>query len=277
MKTRGISLVIAVVTMGIGATLAADDSARVTEAVNEVERGSKTSGKLTATVGTEVRDGEFLETEARSRAALLLPTASITRLGSNTIFNYSAESNTIDLQQGTILFCKPKDAAKLNIMTAGISAGITGTTGFASIKGEGSKKTYILGIIEGHSVAHADEHPFPLGSGDILEFKPGAKPFIFAYDLPRFVKSTPLIKNFKGTLPNQHYIDRAIAEYDDDVSRGFITPPSQAIDYTGDIPFLSNTDFDSAQNAQGQSKGAPPPPSNPYRGSYGSVPFNTGH
>jgi len=262
--------------MGIGTALAAGQPAKVTEAVNNVEHGSKTTDKETATVGTEVRDGEFLETEARSRAALLLPTTSITRLGSNTVFNYSAESNTIDLEKGTILFCKPPDAARLNIMTAGISAGITGTTGFVSVKGDGSKKTYILGIIEGHTTAHAGDHPFPLGSGDILEFKPGEKPFIFAYDLPRFVKSTPLIKNFKGALPNQHEIDRALAEYEDDVSRGFIVPPSKGIDYTGDIPFLSSPAFDSAQNALGQSKGAPPPPTNPNRG-YTPGPFNSSH
>ena len=275
MKTWGISLLLAVFVQGISAAMAADDSARVTEAVNQVEHGSKASGKETATVGTEVRDGEFLETEARSRAALLLPTTSITRLGSNTIFNYSAESNTIDLQQGTILFCKPKNASTLNIMTAGISAGITGTTGFVSVKGEGSKKTYVLGIIEGHAVGHADEHPFPLGAGDILEFKAGEKPFIFAYDLPRFVKSTPLIKNFKGTLPNQHDIDRALAEYEDDVSRGFIVLPSSAIDYSGDIPYLSSPSYSSAMNALGQPKGAPPPP--PPSGGYSPGPFNSSH
>ena len=151
----------------------------MTEVVNQVDYGAKSSGKSPASVGTEVRDGQFLETESQSRAALLLPTTSITRLGSNTVFNYSSESNTIDLQQGTILFCKPKGASGLNIMTAGISASISGTTGFVSVKGEGSKTTYIFGIIEGHATAHADEHPFLVGSGEILEFKGGAKPFHF--------------------------------------------------------------------------------------------------
>jgi hypothetical protein len=257
MKKRGVSFLFVIFALGTSAALAVDQSAKVTEAVNRVEYGSKDSGKLNASVGTEIQNGEYLETEAQSRAALLLPSTSVTRLGSNTVFNYSVESNTIDLQEGTILFCKPKDASKLNIMTAAISAGITGTTGFLSIEtGKGNHKTYILGIIEGHAVAHADDHPFPLGSGDILEFRPGEKPFVFSYDLPRFVKSTPLINKFKGTLPNQSYIDRALAEYEDDVSRGFIVPPSKAIDYSGDIPLLSNPAYDSALNAQGQSREA---------------------
>ena len=99
--------------------------------------------------------------------------------------------------------------------------------------------------------------------------------FIFAYDLPRFVKSTPLIKNFKGTLPNQHDIDRALAEYEDDVSRGFIVLPSSAIDYSGDIPYLSSPSYSSAMNALGQPKGAPPPP--PPSGGYSPGPFNSSH
>lgn len=260
MKTRRITYLAVAFALGIGPSLEADQPAKVTEAVNVVEHGSNESATTPATVGTSVHDGEYLKTGSKSRAEMLLPTASITRLGSNTIFNYSTESNTVDLQAGTILFCKPKDARQLTIKTAAVTAGITGTTGFISVKGSGGKATYILGIIEGHAVAHADNHPFPLGAGDILEFKPGARPFLFPYDVPRFVKSSPLLTKFKGHLPNQSYIDAELASYQDDVSRGFIRPPSHAIDYSGDIPILLTPAYDSAHNSQGQSKGAPPPP-----------------
>jgi hypothetical protein len=199
---------------------------------------------------------------------MLLPTASITRLGANTIFNYSVESNTVDLQAGTILFCKPRDARELTIKTAAVTAGITGTTGFESIHTVARQTTYILGLIEGHTTAWADGHPFPLGPGDILEFKPGSNPFKFAYDLPRFVKTFSLLTKFSGHLPNQPYIDREVAIYRDDVLRGFIQTPSHAIDYSSEIPILSTVAFDSALNAQGQPKGnagnsAPGNPSSP--------------
>ena len=62
-------------------------------------------------------------------------------------------------------------------------------------------------------------------------------------------------------MPNQSYVDKAVADYEDDVSRGFIVPPSKAIDYSGDIPVYLNPAYDSAQSAQGQSKGPPPPSS----------------
>jgi FecR protein len=274
MKIRYVIYLAVAFVLGMCPSLEADESAKVTEVFNWVEHGISDSATTPAAVGTAVHDGEYLKTGSQSRAEMLLPTASITRLGANTIFNYSVESNTVDLQAGTILFCKPKDARQLTIKTAAVTAGITGTTGFISVKGTESKKTYILGLIEGHATAHADGHPFLLGAGDILEFKAGSKPFLFPYEVPRFVKSSPLLTKFKGHLPNQSYIDRELASYADDVGRGFIQPPSHAIDYSGDIPILLTPAYDSAQNSQGQSKGGPPPPPpqqpyNPSRSSFG--------
>ena len=262
MNTRVVASIAIVFWAGIGFCRGAG-SATVTEAVNIVNYGSQSTGDFSpAGKGTPIRAGDAVRTGPQSRAELLLPTTSITRLGSNTIFNYSVDSNEVDLQAGTILFCKPKGAQQLNIKTAAVTAGITGTTGFVSVQGEGKKRIYTSGLIEGHAIAHADDHPFALGPGDILQFRPGQKPFMFAYDVPRFLKSSTLVKKFSSTLPNQAAIDRELAEYADDVSRGFIVPPSKAIDYSGDIPVLSTLDFGSAQNAQGQASkgGAPPPP-----------------
>ena len=278
MKTRLLSYLACAFVLGNGPSLVADQPATVTVAVNAVHHGSSESSITTpAPKGTSVHDGEFLETGALSRAELQLPSTSVTRLGANTVFNYSVESNTVDLQAGTILFCKPKEAERLNIKTAAVTAGIVGTTGFVSVQGEGRLRTYTLGIIEGHAIAHADDHPFLLGPGDALEFRPGAKPFIFAYDVPRLVKSSPLLTKFKGRLPNQSYIDKAVVDYQNNVSRGFIQTPSHAISYSGDIPIFSTAAYDSAQNAQGLPKGSPEPPSQPsqtYTGNGG--PYTTG-
>jgi hypothetical protein len=146
----------------------------------------------------------------------------------------------------------------------------------------------VLGLIEGHAIAHADEHPFLLGPGDILEFKPGQKPFMFSYDVPRFVKSSSLLHKFSSQLPNQAAIDKELADYADDVSRGFIVPPSSTIDYSGDIPVLSTVAYSSAENAQNgsqSSKSSPPPPQptsprgsgSPYGSGTGSPYSNYGH
>jgi hypothetical protein len=253
------------VALGAGCSMGDGSSAKVTEKVNDVEKSPQgTTDYTPAEQGSLVNDGEQVKTGARSRAELTLPSTTITRMGSNTIYNFSAGSNTVDLQEGDILFCKPKNAQTLTIKTAAVTAGITGTTGFVSVQG-GRKKVYILGIIEGHATAHAGDHPFLLGPGDILEFTPSSRPFLFAFDLPRFVHSSSLLKNFKGTLPNQSYIDREVAKYEEDVSRGFITAPSNAIDYSGNIPIYATPVYANTQ----QKANAPPPP----RGSQ-STPFS---
>jgi len=261
-------------------SLRADQSATVTEVINDVTHGTRSGSSSPASRGTSVHDGEYVQTAEKSRAELELPTKSITRLGASTIFNYSVSSNTVDLQEGDILFCKPSNAQKLLIQTAAVTAGITGTTGFVSVQGEGKKKTYIIGLIEGHAIAYADEHPFPLGPGDILTFRPGTRPFVFAYDVPRFVNSSSLVKGFHSELPNQGAIDKELAEYADDVSRGFIEPPSKAIDYSGAIPVVSSVVYDNEPSSSGKPSGTPTPtpsptsPTSPYSGRGGS-PFGT--
>ena len=89
----------------IGAARAwASDPAKVTEAVNVVEHGAQDSSTTSpAPVGTLIHDGEYLETGKSSRAEMLLPSSSITRLGSNTIFNYSVDSNTINCPARNVL------------------------------------------------------------------------------------------------------------------------------------------------------------------------------
>jgi len=100
---------------------------------------------------------------------------------------------------------------------------------------------------------------------------------MFSFDTPRLVKSSSLLSKSKypSTLPTQSYIDKALADYADDVSRGFITQPSSSISYSGGIPMLSNS-LSSAQNAQAQAKGGtPPPPPPPSTSPRGSNPFNS--
>jgi len=91
MSKRAISYLFALIAAGASPLLAADSTATVTEAVNQVTHGSsQTADTAPAKPGTHLQDGEYLKTGVKSRAELLLPTQSVTRLGANTIFNYSA-------------------------------------------------------------------------------------------------------------------------------------------------------------------------------------------
>ena len=156
---------------------------------------------------------------------------SITRLGANTIFNYSVANNEIDLQAGTILFSKPKDGKQMNIKTASVTAAVVGTTGFAQVHGHG----FLFGLVEGHAPVTIGGIVYNIAAGEMVRFTPGAPPQIFSFNIPLFLKTSPLITLFDKQLPNEPYIDKEVAEYNDLVARGFIRPPTQ--------PFFQ-TDFD---------------------------------
>src|SRR5450631_3672890 len=95
---RLLGYLFAIFIAGVCPVMAADSVATVTEAVNEVSHGSAQSAETApAKTGTQIQDGEYLKTGVKSRAELQLANQSITRLGANTIFNYSVANNEVDL------------------------------------------------------------------------------------------------------------------------------------------------------------------------------------
>jgi len=234
---------------GISPLLAADSAATVTEAVNVVTHGSsQTAESAPATAGTRLQDGEYLKTGVKSRAELELANLSITRLGANTIFNYSAASNEIDLQSGTVLFSKPKDGSPMTIKTASVTAAVVGTSGFAQLHG----KAVLFGLIEGHATLTIGADPIYLTAGQIMRMGEDGKPQVFYFNLPRFLATSPLITKFHKPLTNQAYIDKEVAKYKEFESRGFIEPPSEEImlsDFDGTIPITPIQARDSAGKA----------------------------
>jgi len=234
---------------GMSPLLAADSAATVTEAVNQVTHGSsQTAESAPATAGTRLEDGEYLKTGVKSRAELELANLSITRLGANTIFNYSATANEIDLQSGTVLFSKPKDGAPMTIKTASVTAAVVGTSGFAQLHG----KAVLFGLIEGHATLTIGTDPIDLTAGQIMRMGDDGKPQIFYFNIPLFLATSPLIIKFHKPLTNQAYIDKEVAKYKEFASRGFIGPPSEAFllsDFDGSVPITPAQGRDSAGKA----------------------------
>jgi hypothetical protein len=234
---------------GTGRALAGATDAKVTESVRQVSYGPSQASVETypAPDGTLVRSGSYVETGRDSRAELTFPTQSIARLGGNTIFNYNESANQVDLTAGTILFCKRKDAPEeLHIKTEALTAGITGTTGFVQVA---RNKLCIFGLVEGHATATVSGKTFPVKSGQLLLVRPGLPPQLLNFDLPRFVRTFPLITDFKP-LPNWPYIAEAEQEYNDAVQRGFIQPGNGVPGMLINLPAVQLTAIDSAQNAQ---------------------------
>lgn len=119
-------------------------SATVTRVENRVNYGERRDGRSAtraASVSDVIRANQFLLSEANSRAELQYPDGSLVRIGQNTVFSFDAESRTLSLEEGSLLFHIPKGSGGGTIKTPTLTAAITGTTGKVS-------RNYIA-IIEG--------------------------------------------------------------------------------------------------------------------------------
>jgi hypothetical protein len=193
--------------------------------------------------GTVVRPDNVVRTGTESRAELEFSDLTLARLGSNSIFSFDAAARQMNFTKGAVLFSKPTNSGAIKLQSGAISGAITGSTGFISTvplreagsagdtRSNGKGATTLVGMIEGKiqggsrwTDGAGREHttPFRLGPGELLVARPDGPPRVAQFDIPRFVKSSPLIKGFRAPLPNATAIDRAIANYQADDRAGFI-------------------------------------------------------
>jgi hypothetical protein len=149
----------------------------------------------------------------------------------------------MNFTRGAVLFSKPTNSGAIQLRAGAVSGAITGSTGFIStvpIEGiakagqtrtNGRGTTTLVGMVEGKiqggsrwtdSAGREHTTSFHLGPGELLVARPDGAPRVAQFDLPRFVKTSPLVKGFKAPLPNAAAVDRAIADYVSDERRGFI-------------------------------------------------------
>jgi len=232
---------LATVSMSWGADLS---QAVVREKVNIVTLAPNLQAQARpAAQGAVVRDENVVRTGTESRAELEFTDLTLARLGSNSIFSFDAQARAMNFTRGAVLFSKPTNSGAIQLRSGAVSGAITGSTGFIStvplegtgqagrIPSNGKGTTTMLGMLEGK--IHGDSHwtdnagrehttPFRLGAGEMLISRPDGAPRVAQFDIPRFVKTSPLVKGFKAPLPNAAALDRAIAEFLADERRGFI-------------------------------------------------------
>ncbi|HEY2104129.1 MAG TPA: FecR domain-containing protein [Chthoniobacterales bacterium] len=196
-----------------------------------------------AAQGAVVRNENVVRTGTESRAELEFTDLTLARLGSNSIFSFDAQARAMTFTRGAVLFSKPTNSGAIELRSGAITAAITGSTGFISnvpiggIKTGGPRQpvqkgnTTLVGMLEGKLVggAHWRDNRgreqttnFHLGPGEMLVAQPGRPPIIAQFDIPRFLRTCPLITGFSHPLPNQLELDRAVANYRADERRGFI-------------------------------------------------------
>ena len=267
-------------TVGAASISAADlAQAVVRQKVNVVTVApSLSAAARPATTGSVVQNQNVVRTGNESRAELEFTDLTLARMGANSIFSFDSQARALEFTQGALLFSKPANSGRVEVRSGAITAAITGSTGFISnqpaaimktVKGKIASKetTTVLGMLEGTikgdaawNTPNGARHTFhfSLGPGDMLVAQANRQPVVVQFDLPRFIKSTPLINAFNRPILNQPQLFQAIANYQTDERRGFIRPtrvtlvtqPSQLGWVSGSI---ANSSFDASVDQLGGS------------------------
>lgn len=231
-----------------GMASAADLSqARLVQKINVVTLAPNLTGEARrAEEGAVIEADNVVRTGTDSRAGLQFSDLTEARLGSNSIFSWDARARALQVKQGAVLFSKPPNSGAMRIEAGPVSCAIKGSTGFVSvvpIRGKGKaangrsnrkEMAAVLGMLEGKleggmrwrdSAGREHTKTFNLGPGDILVARPDIMPRVAQFDLPRFVRSSPLIKGFNQPLRNKAAINKAVASYKADEEGGFVSSP----------------------------------------------------
>lgn len=102
--------------------------ARVTRIIREVQLLPEQAAPHPAALQDTVRGGTAIRTGVESRTELTFPDQTLARLGANTLFSFSGATRALDLGGGAMLLHVPKGAGGAKILTAAVTAAITGTT-----------------------------------------------------------------------------------------------------------------------------------------------------
>ena len=103
-------------------------SATISKTVNDVRVSNRSSQAHSAKEGQKFTGSSTLLTGRDSRAELLFPDKTVTRIGANSIFRFRAGTREMEITQGSFLLNVPKNAGGAKIRTATVTAAITSTT-----------------------------------------------------------------------------------------------------------------------------------------------------
>lgn len=217
--------------------------AKITEMTGDVNitPAADPASKLPAKIDETFKAPDTLITGRRSRAELKAGDGTVARVGSNTAFSLEANSRTIHLQQGSILFNSPKGMGGGTIVTNAATATVLGTTIIVSATPNGGFKLLVL---EGHaSITMPNGQVVTLGPGQMTFVLPGTPSSggggtgggssggstggtlgpVLNFDLARQTSNSDLVNGFNITLPSDNLIVDAAHTQQLQISNGQLT------------------------------------------------------
>jgi hypothetical protein len=192
---------------------------KFTQVVNDVQVIESDKSIKPAAINGLFDMPDVLRTGAASRAELVAPDRTITRVGANTIFSFDQANRTVDLQQGSLLFHSDKGKGGGTIRTGAATASVLGTTLIVVTTTNGGFKVLML---EGHGDIHfANGTRQRLESGQMTFVLPGGQPGpVLNFLLSDQVSHSLLVQGFAQPLTSLPLINNAISGQNKLISSG---------------------------------------------------------
>ncbi len=172
--------------------------ARVTQIIKDVRLLPSSASPRPASLNDFVSSGTAVRTGVDSRTELTFTDQTLTRLGANSVFSFSAGGKEFDLNRGAILVAVPASSGEVKIKTAAATAAVTGFTAMYEyhpngvskfIVLEGEAKFKIKGLL---SACH-------LTGGHMIVIPPHPTrcPAVLTVELDKLMRSAKLITKFR--------------------------------------------------------------------------------
>ncbi|MFN2476367.1 MAG: FecR domain-containing protein, partial [Chthoniobacterales bacterium] len=230
--------------------------AEISRVYNQVTLIDPGAGRRPAVPQDVVTGDVAVQTGLQSRAELLFPDNTFTRLASNTVFSFRGGTREMDLKSGAILFQVPPGSGGADIHAAAITAAITGTTGFVERIGgvfklivvEGEVRVYLRNRVgESMLVRGGQMLLAPMSSTSVQGWQ------TVDVDIAKLVKSSALFNaRVFGPLPPQAMRDitRVVADQQAGLTRGRLNPTNLVIDGGVSRVLLVNNETRNRNEAQ---------------------------
>ncbi len=197
---------------------------KVTQVVNDVGIISASEPKAKpAAVNDIFSMPDILRTGAASRAELVAPDETVTRVGANTIFSFDPASRTIDLKQGSLLFHSPHGKGGGTIHTGSATASVLGSTLIVTTTPNGGFK--VISLEDGVQIKLPGGQDQHLDPGQMTFILPGGThlaPILF-FRMDDLTRQSLLIKGFEHPLPSLTLINSQIEKQNKLIKNGKLT------------------------------------------------------
>jgi FecR protein len=177
-----------------------------------------------AVVNEAFKVPDQVSTGANSRAELIAPDGTVTRVGANTVFSFAADKREVKLQKGSLLFHSPSGKGGGVISSEGAQAAVMGTTLIVTATPSGGFKLLVLEGKAKATLSNGDS--IAVTAGQLTVVSPGKAEFgpVLNFRLKDQVAGSSLLKGFRAPVASEGKVLASVEKQERMIADGRAEP-----------------------------------------------------